>query len=67
MVTRLEGVATPFGPLHLTVRVDRQGSRATLSVKPLAANCRAIVVHLPDGTTPRLDPSRGGRLTFRIP
>lgn len=66
MVTRLEGVATPFGPLHLTVRVDREGSRATLSVKPLAANCRAIVVHLPDGTTPRLDPSRGGRLTFRL-
>ncbi len=25
MVTRLNGVLTPFGPLHMTVRVDRAG------------------------------------------
>jgi len=64
MVTRLDGVATPFGPLHLTVHVDQKGKSAALSVKPLAANCRAIVVHLPDGSTERLDPRRGGRLEF---
>jgi hypothetical protein len=66
MVTRLEGVATPFGPLHLTVKADRSGENATLSVKPLAANCKAVVVHLPGGSTQRLDPNRGGRLTFKV-
>ena len=40
MITRLRGVATPFGPLHLTVQADRQGKHATLTVKPLAANCQ---------------------------
>ena len=64
MMTRLDGIATPFGPLHLTLRVDREGKTATLSVKPLAPNCRAIVAHLPDGTTRRLDPHQGGRITF---
>jgi hypothetical protein len=66
MVTRLEGVATPFGPLHLTVKADRSGENATLSVKRLAANCKAVVVHLPGGSTQRLDPNRGGRLTFKV-
>lgn len=65
MVTRLDGVATPFGPLHLELRVDRRGQTATLSVKRLAANCAAIVVHLPQGGTQRLDPKRGGRITFK--
>jgi hypothetical protein len=64
MVTRLDGVATPFGPLHLTLRVDRHGRTATLAVKPLAANCRAIVLHRPDGGTEQLDPRHGGRVTF---
>jgi hypothetical protein len=66
MVTRLDGVATPFGPLHLTVRVDKKGASATLSVKVLAANCRAIVIHLPDGGTKQLDPRRGGRVAFAV-
>ncbi len=65
MTTRLEGIATPFGPLDLTVQADTQGQTATVTVKPLAANCRAVVVHLPDGSTRRLEPTQGGNLTFR--
>ena len=40
MTTRLNGVATPFGPLHLTVQVSKDGRTATLDVQPLAANCK---------------------------
>jgi hypothetical protein len=64
MTTRLNGVATPFGPLSMTVQVDQQGETATLEVKPLAVNCKSIVVHLPDGTLRRLPPTQGGTLTF---
>jgi hypothetical protein len=66
MVTRLDGVATPFGPLYLTVRADQRGLTATLSVKPLTGDCKAVVVHLPDGGTQRLDPRRGGRVMFMV-
>jgi hypothetical protein len=66
MVTRLEGIATPFGPLHLTVKADRQGENATLTFQPLAANCKAVIVHLPNGGTRRLDSTRAGRLTFKV-
>jgi hypothetical protein len=66
-VTRLSGVATPFGPLHMTVRGQRKGTRATLTVQPLGANCKALVVHLPDGGLHPLDPRRGGRVTFNLP
>ena len=67
MTTRLDGVQTPFGRLHLTVQVDPQGKTATLAVKPLAANCKGVVVHLPDGTLRRLPPTQGGTLTFNVP
>ena len=66
MVTRLNGIATPFGPLHLTVQVRKDGKTAMLEVKPLAANCKAIVVHLPDGGTSRIAPRQGGKLTFPL-
>ena len=65
MVTRLNGIATPFGPLHLTVQVQKDGKTAMLDVKPLGPNCKAIVVHLPDESTSRLEPRQGGTLTFR--
>jgi len=65
MTTRLEGIATPFGPLDLAVQAGTQGQTATVTVKPLAANCRAVVVHLPDGSTRRLAPAQGGDITFR--
>ena len=66
MLTKLNGVLTPFGPLHLTVQASPDGQTATLEVKPLAANCKAVVVHLPDGATRRLEPQQGGRVTFPV-
>lgn len=66
MLTRLEGVATPFGPLRLTLQVDPRGATASVSVKPLDASCTDVVVHLPDGSTQRLDPRKGGRLRFAV-
>jgi hypothetical protein len=66
MVTRFNGVPTPFGPLHLSLGVDDSGKTATLEFKALAQNCQAVVVHLPDGTTRRLAPNQAGRLTIPI-
>jgi hypothetical protein len=66
MTTRLNGLLTPFGPLTMTVRVDRKGKIATLELKPLAANCKNVVVHLPDGTVRRLAAGQGGTLTFDL-
>jgi len=66
MVTCLNGVATPFGPLNMTVQTDREGRTATVSVNPLAANCTAVFVHLPDGSAKRLAPQQGGSLTFPV-
>jgi hypothetical protein len=67
MTTRLNGVATPFGPLYMTLNVNRGGTVATLDVKPLAANCKAVVVHLPDGSTRQIVPREGGRIEFAVP
>jgi len=66
MVTRLHGVATPFGPLNMSLQIDRDGRTATLAVKPLGTNCKAIIVHLPQGKTRRISPGRGGNLTFTV-
>lgn len=66
MATHLQGVATPFGPPDMTVQTDKEGAKATVSVKPLAANCKAIIVHLPDGRTEQMAPRRGGHLTFLV-
>jgi len=47
MVTRLNGVATPFGKLYLTLKVDKDGETARLRVKKLPAkSLERIVVHL---------------------
>ncbi len=66
MITRLNGVATPFGPLHMTVQVDKDGKTATVEVKPLAANCRNVIVHLPDGSTKQIPAQQGGRVAFPL-
>jgi hypothetical protein len=66
MNARLSGVATPFGPLDLTVQADKMGRTVKLSLKPLAANCRAVIVHLPDGSTRQIPPLRGGTLRFAV-
>jgi hypothetical protein len=65
-LTRLNGIATPFGPLHMTVQVQKDGKTAVLEVKPLAANCQAIVVHLPDGATRTIAAQQGGRVEFPV-
>jgi hypothetical protein len=64
MTTRLNGIATPFGPLDMRLQVDSAGETASLEVKPLAANCKAVLVHQPDGNIGRIDPQHGGRLKF---
>ena len=46
MVTRLDHIATPFGPLTLELIAAADGKSASLHVEPLAdASCRKIVVH----------------------
>ena len=37
-----------------------------LEVKPLAANCKAIVVHLPDGSTVPDCATEGGTVSFAV-
>jgi hypothetical protein len=64
--TRLRGIATPFGPLDMTVAADPEGKTATIEVKPLADDCRAVIVHLPDGSTARIDPRAGGKVSFAV-
>ncbi|MHC4240114.1 MAG: hypothetical protein ACYSUC_10225, partial [Planctomycetota bacterium] len=47
MVTKLSGIATPFGRLHLTLKVDDSGKTARLKVEKLPADSlERIVVHL---------------------
>jgi hypothetical protein len=43
-----------------------EGKSATLSVKPLTSACKAIIVHLPDGRTKTISPTRGGRIVFSV-
>ncbi len=63
MVTRLKGVLTPFGPLHMKVEVEQHGAKARLEIQPLRSG-RTVIVHLPDGSTRNLAPSAGGSVTF---
>jgi len=56
MVTKLNGVATPFGKLYLTLKVDGSGKTARLKVKKLPANSlERIVVHLDQWTSEASD------------
>ena len=66
MQTRLNGIATPFGPLQMEFKVTADGKTATVSVKPVEANCSAVIVHLPGGATERLSPRRGGSVRFPL-
>lgn len=66
MTTRLEGVATPFGPLHMVVTVDPNGRTASLEVKPVSTTCKAMVVHLPGGGTKKIPARAGGRIRFAV-
>ena len=66
MTTRLNGVATPFGPLKMTVKAAMDGKTARLEIEPLAANCTAVIVHLPDGGKQRISPIQGGTIEFPV-
>ncbi len=47
MVTKLNAVATPFGPLTMELKIADDGRTAMLRVEPLAdPSCKRIVVHL---------------------
>jgi hypothetical protein len=49
MVTRLDGVLTPFGPLHLEIRISEDGRSALLKMKQLKDSPPTkIVLHLGD-------------------
>lgn len=47
MVTKLAGVATPFGSLTLELKVSADGKTARLKLVPLAdPSCQKVIVHL---------------------
>ena len=47
MVTKLDGIATPFGKLTLELKTSADGKTAKLHIEPLADDsCRKIIVHL---------------------
>ncbi len=50
MVTRLNGVETPFGPLHFEVEIAKDGKSARVKLARLAEQPARIVLHL-DGLT----------------
>ncbi|MHC4475528.1 MAG: glucosidase family protein [Planctomycetota bacterium] len=56
MVTKLNGIATPFGKLYLTLKVDDSAKTARLRVKKLPADSlERIVVHLDQWTSGATD------------
>jgi hypothetical protein len=47
MVTKLNGVATPFGALKMELIIAGDGKKARLRIEPLTdASCKNIIVHL---------------------
>jgi len=71
MVTRLDGVATPFGPLTMELRIAKNGKSAGLQVNPLTdPACKKIIVHTTrwaqDQEYLSLDPKRTNRITIKI-
>ena len=66
MITRLNGLVTPFGPLTLELRVAGDGRAAALKIGPLSdPSCRKVVVHL-GGSTQELAPDKSHELTIRF-
>jgi hypothetical protein len=66
MVTKLDGIATPFGKLTLELKIAADGRTARLYVAPLSSGaCRKIVVHL--GAKPmELNPARAHTQTIAL-
>jgi hypothetical protein len=73
MVTRLDKIVTPFGPLTCSLQISDDGSKAVLKVGPLAdPTCKKIVVHLSPWATSRpnatiaLDPRKSADVVIPI-
>jgi hypothetical protein len=73
MVTRLDGIATPFGKLTMELKIAADGKTARLHVEPLSdATCQRIVVHLAGWASDKkgaligLDPKRRNDRTIRL-
>lgn len=73
MVTSLNQIATPFGKLTFTLKVNDSGDTAQLELDKLSdPSCKKVVVHLNTWTsqskqsTIELDPSRGHSLKINI-
>lgn len=74
MVTRLDGLATPFGKLTVELAVAADGKSASLRLRPLSdPSCTKVVVHLHGWASPQrdavieLDPKREHQETIAIP
>ncbi len=73
MVTRLNGIATPFGALTLELKVAANGKSARLHIDPLSdASCTNIIVHTnawtgkTDNQVIRLNPGIKNDLTIQL-
>ena len=71
MVTRLDGVATPFGPLTMELKVAKNGKSALLRVDALRdQSCAKIVIHAaglaPDQDNFSLDPTKANKVTIKM-
>ena len=73
MVTKLNGICTPFGKLTLEPKIAKDGKTAALRVEPLSdASCQKIVVHLSGwaSTAPNatlaLDPRQRNRQDIKL-
>lgn len=65
MVTRLKGIATPFGNLTMELQCANDGKSASLRIAPLATgSCQKIIVHL-NGTR-ELDPTRSHNIVIPL-
>ena len=73
MVTKLNGICTPFGKLTLELKIAKDGKTAALRVEPLSdASCQKIVVHLSgwagaeQGATLALDPHQRSQREIKL-
>lgn len=72
METSLSGVATPFGPLSLSLKVDAKAEWAYLNVAPLSRDCTRIVLHtgqwgqVEGSNLVRLNPRRENSIKIKL-
>jgi hypothetical protein len=71
MVTKLDGIATPFGPLTMELKIAANGKSATLKIEPLSdPGCTKIVVHTAgwslEGEDISLEAGKGSKISVLI-